>query len=128
MKLASLLVVLMLGGVAHAEDPFAAQPRQRGQLRQMLLQKFDRNGDGRLGPHERRQAARVLRRLADRMERPQMRQQRQQRHQRQHKFIDRFDHDRDGNVGPGEMPPGLADELRPLDRDGDGWLEGNELP
>jgi len=50
------------------------------------------------------------------------------RQQRQRKFIQRFDHDGDGNVGPAEIPPGLADELRPLDRDGDGWLRGDELP
>jgi hypothetical protein len=41
--------------------------------------------------------------------------------------MQRYDRNRDGNVGPREMPPGLADELRPLDRDGDGWLDNNEL-
>jgi len=50
------------------------------------------------------------------------------RQARQRKFVRRFDLDHDGNVGPGELPPGLADELRPLDRDGDGWLQGDELP
>lgn len=120
MKLAALLAVLLLSGAAHADPP--QPPPPRGQLRALLLQKFDHNQDGRLGPRERRRAARALHRLAAKLERGDMRQQRQR------KFIHRYDRDRDGNVGPGEMPPGLADELRPLDRDGDGWLQGNELP
>jgi hypothetical protein len=47
---------------------------------------------------------------------------------RKQAFFRRYDLNRDGNIGPGEMPPALANELRPLDRDGDGWLQGNELP
>jgi Ca2+-binding EF-hand superfamily protein len=87
-----------------------------------LLQHFDRNHDGKLGPRERMHAAKLLRKLATKLERNDVRQARQR------KFIQRFDRDRDGNVDPREMPPGLADELRPLDRDGDGWLQGHELP
>ena len=121
MKLAGLLVVLLLSGVAHADNPGVQQPRQRGQLRALLLQHFDKNHDGRLGPRERRHAAKALHRLAAKM-------MHGGKQQRQRKFVERFDRDGDGNVGPAEMPPGLADELRPLDRDGDGWLEGNELP
>ena len=121
MKLAGLLVVLLLSGVAHADGGPPPQ-RQRGQLRALLLQHFDRNHDGRLQPRERKQAAKALRRMAHKMMRGDMKQQRKRQ------FIDRFDRDRDGNVGPAEMPPGLADELRPLDRDGDGWLQGDELP
>jgi Ca2+-binding EF-hand superfamily protein len=120
MKLA-LAVVLLLSGVAHADNG-PPPPAPRGQLRQLLLQHFDRNHDGRLGPRERRQAARALHRLANKLA------QGDQRQARQRKFIRRFDLDHDGNVGPNEMPPGLADELRPLDRDGDGWLQGDELP
>lgn len=119
MKLASAVLVLLLSGVAHA-DP--QEPAPRAQFRQLLLQHFDRNRDGRLEPRERKQAARALRRLAKQMMRGDMRAQRRAR------FIRRFDLDRDGNVGPGEMPPALADQLRPLDRDGDGWLQGDELP
>lgn len=122
MKLAAVLAVLLLSGVAHADSP--APPRQhRGQLRALLLQHFDKNGDGRLGPRERQHAARALHRLATKLERGG-----NPRQQRQRKFIQRYDRNGDGNVGPAEMPPGLADEMRPLDRDGDGWLEGNELP
>ena len=124
MKLAGPLVVLLVvlvSGVAHADNG-PPPPRPRGQLRALLLQHFDRNHDGRLDPRERRQAAKALRRLAHRMMRGDM------RAQRHRKFIQRFDRDGDGNVGPQEMPPGLADELRPLDRDGDGWLQGDELP
>jgi hypothetical protein len=131
MKLAGLVLVALLGGsgIAHADDrapldPYAhATPRPRAaKLRRMLLQQFDRNGDGRLGPRERRHAARVLRRLANRVQRG------ARADARKHRFIQRFDLNRDGNIGPGEMPPVLADELRPLDRDGDGWLHDNELP
>jgi hypothetical protein len=121
MKLA-LAAVLLVSGIAHA-DPQGppAQPR-RGQMRQLLLQHFDRDHDGRLDPRERKQAAKQLRKLVHRLMRADMRQQRQR------KLIQRFDRNRDGNVGPHEMPPDLADELRPLDRDGDGWLHGDELP
>ncbi|HEY5945344.1 MAG TPA: EF-hand domain-containing protein [Kofleriaceae bacterium] len=127
LALAAVLLVLGVSGAAHADDgpPPPQQPpaaAQRGQFRQLLLQRFDRNHDGRLEPRERRQAAKALHRLAAKLMRGDMRQQRQR------KFIRRFDLDHDGNVGPGEMPPGLADEMRPLDRDGDGWLRGDELP
>ena len=122
MKLAGLFVALLLtSGIAHADNGPPA-PRPRGQLRALLLQRFDRNHDGRLEPRERKQAAKALRKLARRMMRADMREQRHRQ------FIQRFDRDGDGNVGPQEMPAGLADELRPLDRDGDGWLQDNELP
>jgi hypothetical protein len=104
----------------HPQRPRLQQHRQR--LRRLLLHHFDRNGDGQLQPQERRQAAKVLRRLAGKLHRANAQNQRKQR------FIRRFDLNRDGNVGPGEMPPALADELRPLDRDGNGWLENGELP
>jgi hypothetical protein len=54
--------------------------------------------------------------------------QAERRARRERKFIRRFDLDHDGNVGPNEMPPGIADQLRPLYRDGDGWLRDDELP
>ena len=138
MKLAVLAFVLALSGVAAADelapvDPYAAPPpvalkapRQRGQLKQLLLAKFDRNHDGRLEPRERMRAAKVLHRLANRLANNQGRQQ--GRGQRRQKFIRKYDLDGDGNVGPGEMPPALGAEMRPLDRNGDGWLTGNELP
>ncbi|HEX5064243.1 MAG TPA: hypothetical protein VFV99_32940 [Kofleriaceae bacterium] len=122
----ALAVVLLLSGAAYADNrPDNGPPppsRPHGQLRQLLLQRFDRNHDGRLEPRERRQAAKALRRLANKMMEGNPRQARAR------KFIRRFDLDRDGNVGPNEIPPGLADDLRPLDRDGDGWLRGDELP
>jgi hypothetical protein len=188
MKLASLFVVLVLGGVAHADDrapvdpyasddaaadPFAGDddrdvvdpfddtilpadmvrwdsPQQqqmpgqrgmrgmrgerggmrgergmrgqRGELRRLLIAHFDRNGDGRLEPRERRAAARALRRIAKRLARG------GQQQGRAGALIRRFDLNHDGNVGPGEMPPGLADRLRARDRNRDGWLSGDELP
>lgn len=134
MKLA-LAVVLLLSGVASADNgpPPPPAPRPHGQLRQLLLLRFDRNQDGRLDPRERRHAAMALHRLANKlMQRNAMQGNAMMpgnpRQARQRKFIRRFDLDHDGNVGPNEMPPGLADELRPLDRNGDGWLQDDELP
>ena len=117
MKLVVIAVVLGLAGVAHADAPQQQRP-----LRQFLLQKFDRNHDGKLQPRERKRAAKVMHKLAKRLAKGDGRMQRRQ------KFIRRFDVNNDGNIGPGELPPALADELRPLDRDGNGWLQGNELP
>jgi Ca2+-binding EF-hand superfamily protein len=122
MKLVALAVVMLLGGVAHADGP-----RPRGELRQVLLQHFDRNHDGRLEGRERKQAARALHRLAKRLARADDRRGPDGRGGRRARLMQRYDRNRDGNVGPREMPPGLADELRPLDRDGDGWLDNNEL-
>src|SRR5262249_29425061 len=70
MKLAALALVTTLGlgatGTAGHADPPA--PPHRVQLRQLLLERFDRDHDGRLDPEERRRAIRALRRLARRME------------------------------------------------------------
>ena len=130
MKLAAVALILGLAGIAHADerapvDPYdAPRPamKQQRPMKRMLLAHFDRNHDGKLGPRERKHAAKALRKLANRLA------QNDGRMQRRQKFIRRFDLNHDGNVGPDEMPPGLANELRPLDQDGDGWLQGNELP
>lgn len=123
MKLAALALVVLLGSTAYARPGNPQQgAHKRKQLRALVMQHFDANGDGRLEPQERKQAARVLKRLATRMERVHARKARRA------KLIRRFDLNGDGNLGPGEVPPAIADELRPLDRDGDGWLQGNELP
>lgn len=121
MKLAALALVttLGLGGVAVA-DP-AAQPR--GQFRQLLLEKFDRNHDGRLEPQERRRAIRALRRIARNMA---MQERRQDGRGVRARALRRFDTNRDGVVGPDEMPPGAARKLRPLDRNHDGWVDGRD--
>jgi hypothetical protein len=125
MKLAVVVAIgaLLVGltGVASADTP----PQRPRPLKQLLLQKFDRNHDGKLGPRERKHAAKALHKLARRLENAPDGNDRGQKRQ---KFIRRFDINGDGNVGPGEMPPALADELRPLDRDGDGWLQDDELP
>jgi hypothetical protein len=148
MKLVPFLVatVLSLGaGVVHADellDPYPAdiygdpapQPppradRERGpraqrpmpELRRMLVERFDRNHDGRLEPRERRQAVRALRRLERKLARQ------DGRGARLRKLIRKYDLNGDGNVGPGEMPPEMARRMRKLDRNGDGWVDGNDF-
>jgi len=150
MKL-TLLALLLTGGVAAADDysgppggyddpagvqvdyrpqPQRPQPPQRRaehqplrqEVRQLLLERFDQNGDGRLEPRERRQAARALRKLARRIARQ------DRREARLGKIIQRYDLNHDGNVDAGEMPPAVARRLRQFDRNGDGWVDPQELP
>jgi len=124
MKLAALALIttLGLGSAAYAEPAQPARPR--GQLHQLLLERFDRNHDGKLQPQERRRAVRALRRLTRRMAMQERRGQAADGRRRA--LIRRFDTNRDGVVGPEEMPPGLARKLRPLDRNGDGWVDGRD--
>jgi Ca2+-binding EF-hand superfamily protein len=103
-------------------DPRRAQ--LRAELRQALIERFDRNHDGRLEPQERRQAIRALRRLVRRMARQEMMAERRGQRQR---LIRRYDTDGDGNLGPGELPPRLQEKLRHFDRNADGWLDDADL-
>jgi hypothetical protein len=145
MKLAVLAFVttLGLGGVVHADPaptgPAPAGPAHpRGQLHQLLLERFDRNHDGRLDPQERHRAIRALRRLARRMAIQERRSERrnepgderraERRDARNRALIQRFDRNGDGVVTPDEMPPGMARRLRRLDRNGDGWLDDRDRP
>jgi hypothetical protein len=107
--------------MGQQRDPRVVAKRQ--QLRRALIAQFDVNGDGRLGPRERVRAARVLRRIENRLTQP-MKQQRGGQYRR---FMRRYDINGDGQVGPREMPSGAADRLRPLDRDRDGWVDPSEL-
>jgi hypothetical protein len=121
MKLAALALVTTLGlaGVAHA-DP----ARPRGQLHQLLLERFDRNHDGKLERQERRKAIRALRRVARRMAMQDRGGDRPGAGARA--VLRRFDTNGDGVVGPQEVPPGLAEKLRPLDVNGDGWVDDRD--
>lgn len=154
MKLAALALATTLGlgvGVAQANHDDPARPR--GQFRQLVLERFDRNHDGRLEPQERRRAIRALKRLTVRMamqeRRAEIRDARWSRdpHERRDRALRRFDtnHDgvidpqerrdardralrrfdtnRDGVVSPDEMPRGAARTLRPLDENRDGWVD-----
>ena len=121
MKLAALALVTTLCSVCAA---YAEPARPRGQLQEVLLERFDRNHDGRLEPQERRHAIRVLRKLTRRMAMQERRAER--RDLRRRALVRRFDRNGDGVVGPEEMPPGLARRLRPLDRNGDGWLDDRD--
>jgi hypothetical protein len=51
----------------------------------------------------------------------------ERRNTRLRKLVRRYDLNGDGDVGPDEMPPGLARRLRPLDRNGDGWVDETDL-
>src|SRR5262245_58522222 len=123
MKLAALALMTTLGlstlGGAADADPAP----QRGQFRQLLLERFDRNHDGRLEPQERQHAARALRKLARKLERGDARGQRGEWRHARARALRRFDTNGDGVIGPEEMPPGMARRLRPLDRNHDGWLD-----
>lgn len=119
----------MRGDRMGGRQPDPAMRAKRQQLRRALMEQFDVNGDGKLGPRERMRAARVLRRIENRLTQP-MRGRRgePQRAGQYRRFMQRYDVNGDGQVGPREMPPGAADRLRPLDRDRNGWVEPNELP
>lgn len=130
MKLLAMVVagLVSLGGIAAADEYQPPQQQQRPQLRRLLLERFDRNGDGKLGPRERRQAVRALKKLERKLARggggqnggrnPGI---------RMRKLIQRYDTNHDGDVGPGEMPPNLARKLRRFDRDGNGWLDEGDF-
>jgi hypothetical protein len=110
----------------HTGGPQAG-PRaaNRRQLRQALMQQFDVNGDGRLGPRERMRAIHMLRRLEMQLAKPMRGGGVGAQHRR---FMRRYDVNGDGVVGPNEVPKGAADRLRQLDRNGDGWVTPDELP
>ena len=126
MKLAFLALagLLGLGSLAHA-DPDGLRHRRgggpRGQVRQALLERFDHNHDGRLEPRERAQAIRALRHLTRRLARQQQGAMGRIRGER--RVIERFDANGDGAVGPNEVPPGVADRMRHLDHNRDGWVD-----
>ncbi len=132
MKLAALALLTTLGlaGAAHADRGPVGQAPPRAQLRQLLLERFDKNHDGRLEPRERRRAARVLRRIARKLTLEDHRGGRRDadRVHRARGHAQRFDANRDGVVGPGEMPPDAARQLQPLDQNGDGWLDDGDQP
>jgi hypothetical protein len=141
MKLAALILASLLalptaaradevlnppGGPVYVEADYPqASPVQRQknkQLKQALMQQFDRDGDGRLGPEERRKAIRVLARIQQKLAGRDA-----QRPKNMRRFIQRFDTNGDGNVDRSEMPPGAARKLRRMDRDRDGWVEPTEV-
>jgi hypothetical protein len=55
-------------GQMRQRDPQQIAKRQR--LRRVLVEQFDVNGDGRLGPRERMRAARMLRKIEQRLVTP----------------------------------------------------------
>jgi hypothetical protein len=127
-------VLCALLGAAHAQpvDPYAAPPpppppqqQQAAPLRAALMERFDRDHDGRLDPVERKQAIKALRKLERNLARQQMRDAR--RAARLRRVIRRYDLDGDGNVGPGEIPPDVARRLRRFDRNGDGWVDDRDF-
>ncbi len=114
--LAFVLGSLVLTGVAHADPQRPQRP-----MRQALLERFDRDHDGRLDPRERRAAVRQLRKLAKQLARH------DRGKARMHAIVGRYDLNGDGDLGPGEVPPAVAKRLRRLDRNGDGWVDESEL-
>ncbi len=119
---ASVLSLAALGGAARA-DRLVGPPQQRGELRQALLERFDRNHDGRLEPNERRHAIRALHQIERRL----VRQERRAERREINGAVQRYDRNGDGVAGPGEVPLREQRRLRRLDRNGDGWVDGNDL-
>jgi glycine/D-amino acid oxidase-like deaminating enzyme len=130
--------LVLAAGAAHAQpaDPYggpvpppaaapARQMRPMMPLRAALIARFDRNGDGRLEPNERRAAARALRKLARKLDRQARKQA--MREQRLGAVIQRYDLNGDGNVDPTEMAPGMARRLQRLDRNRDGWVDDRDF-
>ena len=121
------------GGPVYVEADYQPQagqpgpsPQQRAknkQLKRALMDQFDANGDGRLGPQERARAIRVLARIQAKL----AGKGQQQGRGKMKKFIQRFDTNGDGTVDQSEMPPGAARRMRRLDRDRDGWVEPGEV-
>ena len=108
-------------------DPRVAANRQR--LRASLLAEFDVNGDGKLGPRERVRAVRMLRKIERKLASGAPKGAAGGQRDRQwNRFMNRYDRNRDGQVGPREVPRGAADRLRRFDNNGDGWVERNEVP
>lgn len=135
--LLTLLLVALAPGVAAADEPVerstapgASAPDdhphgRRRIIRQMLLDRFDADGDGQLDRRERHRAAHALRKMARRLDgnrNPQLDRRGMRR------FIERYDRNGDGQVGPREVPPGAAQRLRRFDRNRDGWVDERELP
>ena len=119
---ASVLSLAAIGGAARA-DNFAGPPPARGELRQALLDRFDRNHDGRLEPNERRHAIRALHKLEVMLARQERRAERREING----AVQRYDRNGDGVAGPGEVPRREQRRLRQVDRNGDGWVDGNDL-
>jgi EF hand domain-containing protein len=116
------------GAPAGRDPQRAAQRRAQLQaLRAALLQAFDKNGDGRLGPRERMHAIKVLQRIEKKLAQGGGPNRQGKRQMMMRRFIQRYDMNGDGQVGPREMPPAAADRLRRFDRNRDGWVEPNEI-
>jgi Ca2+-binding EF-hand superfamily protein len=130
MKVVPFIVAAMLAlaGVASADEYSGPLPPQRPMtpLRAGMLERFDANHDGRLEPNERRHAMRALRRMERQLARGQRRRLRAERRQLR-RTIRRYDLNGDGNVDPSEMPPAAAQRMRPMDRNGDGWVDENDF-
>ena len=86
MKIVAFVVASLLSaGIASADEYYGPpagvlvpaapmpMPAPRANLRAAILERFDRNGDGRLEPNERRHAIRALRRMTKRMAREERR-------------------------------------------------------
>ena len=60
----------------YTAPPPRARPITRVDIKRAIVARFDRDGDGRLNPRERREAARALRRMAKKLARNERRSER----------------------------------------------------
>jgi hypothetical protein len=137
MKLAVLALVTTLGlGSVVQADPAPGAARPRGELRQLLLERFDRNHDGRLDPQERRRAILALHRLARRMamqeRRAQYRNERREERAEGRREEQREERAESRNELREERAARRAARNRALierfDRNGDGVVTPDEMP
>jgi EF hand len=127
MKLiATLLAVSLTAGLSSAaqadrDGGYGRRgPGPQGDPVTRIMDRFDTNRDG----------------VLDRQEVAQMRATSQQKKQAKHqqkrqrvfaRAIARFDRDRDGRLGPQEVPPQLAHRMTRFDHNGDGWVDAAEV-
>jgi Ca2+-binding EF-hand superfamily protein len=122
MKLISTFLALSLS-MAFTQSAFADRDGRnppQGDPVERIMGRFDLNRDG----------------VLDRAEVAQMRQanvQKRQAHSQQRRqrlftrALQRFDANRDGRLGPQEVPAELAHKLTRFDHNGDGWVDAGEV-
>ncbi len=101
--------------IASAQDGPKRPPRHQGPPPPEILEKFDKDGDGKLSPEERQAAREAHKAMAE---------------ERRKEMLEKFDADKDGKLSPEErtkmQEERKAEMLKKFDKDGDGKLSPEE--